>query len=366
MNRRNQILSGLVILQLLLIAVIFWPNRGADASAERLLAGITLDDVQAITIEQGEASVHVARGGDGWVLPDADDFPVTALSATDTISRVLEINTSRLVASNAGSHERLQVTEKDAVRTVTVETKEGTSLTLLVGSSPSFRATNVRLSDSDNVYLTNSLQATDLKTDYGSWVNTSYLAIPQSDVAAIEITNNQGTLNFTQVSTDTWALDDLAANETFNQNNLSSLLTRVSGFNMVKPLGKEAKPEYGMESPAATMTIQSTSADGEAQSTTLTVGAAPLESGNYVVKSSASDYYVEAATFSVENLIDRSRADYLQLPEESDSGSLEGSTGITATNFISGFDEITGTTALTESGILTASGEVTSTEAVTP
>ncbi len=366
MNRRNQILSGLVVLQLVIIAVLFWPGQGANASVERLFPGVTLDDIQAITIQQGDATVRVARGGDGWVLPDADDFPVTALSATDTISKVLQINTSRLVASNSGSHERLQVTDENAVRKVNLETKEGKTLTLLVGSSPSFRATNVRLSDSDNVYLTNSVQATDLKTDYGSWVDTSYLAIPQSDVKKLSVTNSQGTLNFTQVSTDTWTLDDLAAGETFNQNNLSSLLTRVSGFTMVKPLGKEAKPDYGMENPGAMMTIESQPAGGEATTTTLTVGAQPLEDGNYAVKSSAADYYVEAASFSVENLINRGRADYLQAPEATDSPPLDGSIGITSTEFITGFEEITGTTALTGSGVLTSSAAISATEAVTP
>ena len=60
MNRRNQILSGLVVLQVVIIAVLFWPRQGANASVERLFNGVTLDDIQAITIQQGEASVHVS------------------------------------------------------------------------------------------------------------------------------------------------------------------------------------------------------------------------------------------------------------------------------------------------------------------
>jgi hypothetical protein len=360
MNRRNQILSGLVVLQLIIIAVIFWPGRGVDAAAERLFGDVTLDDIQAITVQQGEQRVHVARSGDGWVLPEAGDFPVTALTATDTISKVLQLNTQRLVASNAGSHARLQVTEADAVRKVDLETTDGETLTLFVGSSPSFRATNVRRANSDAVYLTNSLQATDLKTDYGSWIDTMYLAIPQSDVTALTVTNGQGTLNFTKVSTDTWTLSDLAEGEIFNQNNLTTLLTRASGFNMVQPLGTEVQPAYGMENPAATMTVEWQNAEGAAQSTTLTVGAQPLESGNYAVKSSDSAYYVEAAEFSVENLINRGRSDYLQEPEVSDTPALDGTTGITATNFISGFETVTETT------VLTATGALTSTETVTP
>jgi hypothetical protein len=179
-------------------------------------------------------------------------------------------------------------------------------------------------------------------------------------VTALTVTNGQGTLNFTKVSTDTWTLSDLAEGEIFNQNNLTTLLTRASGFNMVQPLGTEVQPAYGMENPAATMTVEWQNAEGAAQSTTLTVGAQPLESGNYAVKSSDSAYYVEAAEFSVENLINRGRSDYLQEPEVSDTPALDGTTGITATNFISGFETVTETT------VLTATGALTSTETVTP
>ncbi|MEZ4620613.1 MAG: DUF4340 domain-containing protein [Caldilineaceae bacterium] len=359
MNRRNQILSGLLALQLILIAVLFWPGRGANASAAALFPDLTVNDIQAMTIQQGEQQVQVARGGDGWVLPGADDFPVTALTATDVISKVLQIDTRRLVADNTSSHARLQVTAEDAQRTVTLETKTGDELTLLVGSSPSFRSTNVRRGDSDAVYLTSSIQATDLRTDYGNWVDTSYLAIPQSDKQSITVENAQTSLTFTKVSTDTWTLADLTADETFNQNNLTSLLTRFSGLNMVKPLGKSAQPEYGMDNPAATVTIVHQPAGGSAETTTLTVGAAPLDNGNYVVKSSASDYYVEVASFSVENLINRGRANYLTQPEAGD-GAIDATGGITNAEFISGFDEITATVPVT------GSESITATEAVTP
>lgn len=360
MNRRNQILSGLLLLQVVIIAIVFWPGRGATASAEPLFAGITLDDIQAFTIHQGESSLHVARGGDGWVLPEADEFPVTALTATDMISKVLEIDTRRLVADDTSSHARLQVTEEDAVRTVDLETSDGNTLTLIVGSSPSFRSTNVRRSDSNNVYIANGLQATDLRTDYSSWVDTSYLAIPQSDVTGLTLTNGQGTLTFTEVSTDTWTLVDLAEDETFNQNNLTSLLTRIGSLNMVQPLGKEAAPEYGMDSPGATMIIDWQTAAGEAERTTLTVGAEPLEDGNYVIKSSDSAYYVKVASFTVENILERGRADYLQLPEEDESTSLESTEPITPTEFITGFGEISGATSPT------ITGDITTTEAITP
>lgn len=345
MDRRNQILGGLVLLQLILITVVFWPGRGANATVEALFPDLTVDDIEAVTVQQGEDQVRVARGGDGWVLPDADDFPVTALTASDTISKVLEIDTRRLIADDTSSHARLQVTADDAERQVILETTDGDTLTLLVGSSPSFRSTNVRRADNNAVYLTSSVQATDLRTDYGNWIDTTYLAIPQNEIQALTVENSQATLSFTRVNTDTWMLDDLAEDELFNQNNLTSLLSRFSSFNMSRPLGKTAQPEYGMDAPAATVTIEHGPGEGGTQTTTLTVGAEPLESGNYVVKSSASEYYVEVASFGVDNILERGRADYLQEPEV--DAAIDATEGITATEFVTGFGTITATEAVT-------------------
>ena len=365
MNRSNQILAGILVLQLALVAFMFWPGRNATAAAAALYAGTTLDNIQSITISDQTNSIKVTRGGDGWVLPNAEDFPATAVQATDTISKVLTIDTSRLVASNVTSHSRLQVTDDKFVRRVDLETKDGQTLTLYVGSAPSVRSTNVRRGDSDNVYLTNSVTADDLRTDYGSWVNTTYLAIPETDIQALTVENVQGKLQFTRPTTDTWTLSDLAAGELFNQNNLTSLVTRLSGFNMVKPLGKTAKPEYGMDSPSATITIVAQPVGGEAKTTTLAIGQPITGTQNYVAKSSDSEYYVEVASFSVENFVNRGRADYLTQPEVT--------TPITATNFITNLEGITATTPLTAitpvtatTGTVTTTTPVTTTEVITP
>ena len=362
MNRTNQILAGILILQLALAAFIFWPGSDATATAAPLYAGTTIDDIQSITVSENEQSIKVVRSGDGWVLPEAEDFPVTAVQASDVISKVLTVDTRRLVASNPTSHSRLEVTADKFVRRVDLETKTGETLTLYVGSAPSARSTNVRRGDSDNVYLSNSLSATDLRTDYASWVDTTYLAIPETDVQALTIENAQAKLQFTRPTTDTWTLSDLATGEIFNQNNLTSMLSRLSSFTMIRPLGKTEKPDYGMATPSATLTIVSQPAGGEAKSTTLTIGQIISGTQNYVAKSSDSDYYVEVASFSVDNMVNRGRSEYLTPPPTPEAG-----TTITATNFITAFDGITATTPLSITPVVTATdGVITDTTPVTP
>jgi len=140
------------------------------------------------------------------------------------------------------------------------------------------------------------------------------------------------------------------------------LLTRLSGFNMVRPLGKAEQPEYGMATPSATVTIQSQPVGGEAKTITLVIGQQNPETNNYVIKSSDSEYYVEVASFSVENFINRGRDAYLTPPP-----TPEATTPITATNFITGFEVVTVTTPVTTTSVaVTVTTPVTATEVVTP
>lgn len=361
MNRQNQILAGILILQVALAAFMFWPGRNATAAVAPLYTGTTVDDIQAITVSEKDKSIKVVRSGDGWVLPEAENFPVTAVQASDVISKVLTVDTRRLVASNPTSHSRLEVTEDKFVRRVDLETKDGKTLTLYVGSAPSVRSTNVRRADSDNVYLTSSLSADNLHTDFASWINTTYLAIPETDIQALTIENAHGKLQFTRPTTDTWTLSDLAAGETFNQNNLSSMLSRFTSFTMIKPLGKTEKPDYGMAKPNATVTLVSQPAGGQAKTTTLTIGQIISGTQDYVAKSSDSDYYVEVASFSVDNIINRGRSEYLTPPPTPAAGAP-----ITATNFITDLSGITATTPLSSTPVVTATAAtVTGTTPVT-
>ena len=361
MNRQNQLLVGVLILQLAIVAFVFWPGRNATAAATALYEGVAQEAIQAMAVSDQSRSVKISRSGDGWVLPEAGDFPVTALQASSAISKVLTIDTRRLVASNPTSHARLGVTEDDFTRRVDLETTDGQTFTLYIGTSPSARSTNVRRSDSNNVYLTSGVTASDLNLDYGSWINTTYLAVPETDIQALTVTNAQDTLEFTRPTTDTWTLTGLAEGETFNQNNLTTVLTRLNNFTMVRPLGKTDQPEYGMATPAATVTIQTQPAGDEAKTITLVIGPQNPDTQNHVVKSSDSEYYVEVAGFGVENFVTRSRTDYLVAPDPA------ATTPLTDTTFITDFEGITTTTPLTATepltatDLLTASGDVTST-----
>jgi hypothetical protein len=372
MNQRNIILSGILVVQLALVAWLFWPNQGSNAAVGALLSDVTEADVTGITVQAGEQTINLAKTGDSWVLTNYGDYPVDSIKVSDLISKVLSVDTGRLVARTPGSHKRLQVAADDYVRKVDLALSSGRTKTLYVGSSPSMRTTNVRTADTDLVYLSNQVTASDIRTDVGGWVNLTYLQIPTSDAQAVTIENANGKLDFTRINTDTWTLVGLEAGEVFLNNNFTTILSRLSGLNMVSPVGKEATPEMGLDNPSATVTVVTRPAGGEEKTVTLTLGAKDEGGTNYYAKSSESEYYVKIASFTGDQFVNDTRSRYLQPPPTPEaSSSLTETTALTAAVPITSFGLLTNTgdfspvAPVTETAEMSATAAISTTEEVT-
>ncbi|HMN29699.1 MAG TPA: DUF4340 domain-containing protein, partial [Caldilineaceae bacterium] len=328
-------------------------------------------NVTGLKIQSKTDTISLAKTGDSWVLANHGDYPVDTVKVTDLISKVLSIATARLVARTASSHNRLQVADDEYVTKVDLATSQGVTKTLILGTSPSARATNVRLAGDDLVYLANDLQVSSIRTDVGGWVDLVYFQVPTADAQAVTIENSHGKLDFTRVNTDTWTLSDLGNGEIFNNNNFTTVLSRLGGLNMVAPVGKEVKPEYGLEPPAATVTVVTKPAEGEAKTTTFTIGAKDEGGTNYYAKSSDSDYVVKIAPFTGDQFINDTRDRYLQPPPTPEASStLTGTQGLTSVVPITSFSALTSTGAFSSVAPVTATVEapasaLTTTESVT-
>ena len=81
MKRTQQILLGVLALQIILSVVVFWPREVASVSVEPLFPDLAVEDIVALTVEDNAGEQIVLRKVDGaWVMPEAGDYPAQEAS----------------------------------------------------------------------------------------------------------------------------------------------------------------------------------------------------------------------------------------------------------------------------------------------
>ncbi len=319
MKRQHQVLAGLVVVQMILIVIIFWPRPAVSRERVPIFADLSGEAVVALTITDGEGrAISLRRVGPQWVLPDAADYPAQGDKVDAFLEKVLGLNTSRLVTRTGASHGRLQVAADDFQRRVDLATAGGTTYRLYLGSSPRYGATHFRLEGQEETYLTDALSTWETSTAAATWIDPVFLRVPQDGVTGMMLENGNGTFRFVQ-DRGIWRMAGLGLDEELDETQLTGLLRRLEALQMVAPLGKEELASYGMDRPSAVVTLETVTG-----TISLRVGAQDPEDDSYVVIVSTLPYYVRVAGYNIQPFVERAREDFLlspptPLPEETAS-----------------------------------------------
>ena len=286
-------------------------NGALEGSTSELQEGevaeLLIEDMQGRTI-------HLAyRGPEEWVLPIADDYPIIDVYADQLIEDMVELDNARPVTQTEASHDRLMVGTEMYERKVTATMANGATDVLYVGTTPVSRATHVREEGDDNVYISNDLTHREVSTQVIRWVDPVIYSVNQRRIRSFVLTNANGSFEFDRDEEDNWHMRGLEEGETFNPNNLISLVTTVSSISLTQPLGREEKPEYGMLLPQATIVLGEET-DDVVSPVTIVIGADTETANRVVLKTSESPWFVEVNRFTVERLIERTREDFLVQP----------------------------------------------------
>jgi hypothetical protein len=314
MNRGNQILVAVLVVQIALAVLAFWPRQASVAAGEPLLAGVEVDQIARVTIRDAAGEqVQLAKTDDGWVIADAGGYPATEGAVPELLDKLVGLRSGRLVAETAGSYQRLQVADQNYAHRVELKLEDGTLRTLYLGTSPSFGAIHVRVAEQTPVYLASDLSSADVGSRVSNWIDTSYFSVPQDQIVAVTLENRNGTFEFQKVGEE-WTMAGLAADETLDTGSVTSLVSRATSVRMLRPLGTEPMPSYRMDAPSAVLVLNARSPEGTATTYTLHVGARSEEDSSYVIKSSESPYYVRVAEFTAQDWVEKDRQGFLELP----------------------------------------------------
>ena len=314
MSRTNRILAVVLAIQIVLVAVAFWPKSASVAGGESLLAGLEAEQITQLTISDATGKqIKLAKEMGNWVLPEADDYPCLANKAPEFLEKIVALKTNRLVTQTPASHKRLKVAADAFERRLELELADGTTHRLYLGTSPSYGAIHVRADGQDEVYLA-SLSASEAGVNASNWVDTLYFSLTQDQIVAMTLENGNGRFEFEKDDAGAWAMKELAAGETLNENNVTGLANRVASLRMLRPLGKTEQSEYGLQEPRAVITIQTREGEVNTKSYAIRVGAKSDEDNSYVVISSESPYYVRVSEYAVKDFVEKARDDFLELP----------------------------------------------------
>jgi hypothetical protein len=314
MNRTQRILAVVLGLQIVLIAVIFWPRGGAVQAGKALLESFDPVQITRINIEDADGNrTTLAKSGQSWVLPEADDYPADAAKIGLLLQNLAAIQTDRLVTRTAASHKRLGVASDDFQRRVTLEGTGGASTVLYVGSSSGARATHVRLDGQDEVYLTGEISSFDIVATPSSWTDTAYVSLPGDQITVMRLENANGVFEFVKEATSgEWSFVDIPVGWQTNSGKISSLVSRLANLRMVQPLGKQEQPEYGFDQPSAIVTLDVPGENETVRTYKIEIGAKDSSGSDYFVRSSESEYIVRIAGPNLEELVNSSAEDFLQ------------------------------------------------------
>ena len=321
MTKGNKILAALLVLQVVLLVVVFWP-RSSDAAGGKLFPGLEAVNVTAVTISDSDGrSIRLARTPFGCVLPEADDYPCEKNRLPDFLTRVEDITKTSLVAETKASHARLKVAEDEFERLIELDTAEGERYRLYLGTSPRTGSGHVRAAGQDRVYLAPSLSVTVSPVEASLWVDPGYIKINPEQVTSFTQDNPQGMFRLENNDEEGWVVDGAEDDRVLDQAKVTSLVGKLATLQLLRPLGKEELEAYRLGTPVSKVTLGTRAGDRNTEDTVIHVGATFEDESAFVVKSSKSSYYVLVADAVVADFIEQGLESLLAEVDDSNAES---------------------------------------------
>jgi len=309
MNKTQKYLIAFLGLQIILILVVFLLQRPVAASNNLIFTDLKIETISAINISDSTGNlISIQKSGDGWVLPLQDDYPVQTAKVQELVEKLATIRDNRLVTRSESSHDRLSISDNNFDRKVEM-TINGKSEVIYFGSSPATNNIHFRMAGKPEVYLTNALTSTQVPATIANWVDTIIFQIVSTSVNKIEVKSKEGDFAFEPDANSVWSTNQIEEGAEFDQSKWSSLLTGFTTLRFVEPVAKTELPEYGFDTPAATLMIHYANDAGEPQFGELVIGGQD-SAGNYYAKWSDGEYIYKISSFNAERFINLSTDDF--------------------------------------------------------
>ncbi|MBI5557406.1 MAG: DUF4340 domain-containing protein [Deltaproteobacteria bacterium] len=320
-KKTNLILFMLLVSQLALITLVYWPGKGKNQAATNLLPGMNPENIVefSITDEAGKTLAMKREDQGEWQVSDGKGtaYPADAERMQGVLATMTSLQSQRLVTRTPSSHIRLQVDDKIFAKKLAVTGKNGETQTLIIGSSPGPQTVHVRPTAANDVYLAKGLTVSELDTETESWWRKDYVLVDREKLKEIKLENSHGSLTL-QKEGDKWRLAGDDAQQELAGAPVDTFLQRATHLVVTRYLGKE---HQGKPLDAAVLTLTT-----DQETITVTIGPEEKKDkndgkeadGEHVIKSSASAFFATASAYQIKPLTGMKKADLVQKDEGSE------------------------------------------------
>lgn len=325
MDKRNKILALLLAVQIIIIIFVYAGGTDYSQPQIELLPGISNEQVNKLVITDDEKqTATLVKGEEGWYLAQAEtpvgkdkkgrtikstdvfQYPVDQEKANTLAEKLAGLQSSRLVTRTESSHDRLQVGEKSFNRKIEISTVDAASEEVILGVAPNYKTIHVRQGDGESVYLVKDLALWEAPGDAVSWWPNNYVEFAADAIKKIDLGNNNGGFALEKDDEGKWRL---AGNDAdLKAEALTEFIDRVKDISLVDFVTDDKQKELGK--PAAVLTVHT-----QEKKINITIWPKDEETGDHVVKSSASALYARVGAYEVEHLIKKKKTDFLAINE---------------------------------------------------
>lgn len=172
-------LAGLLLLQLLLAAGIYWNQQRSGAiEAEQALVVDAQNSADRIVISDAANNATLRKQGGHWQLPALKSLPVDTAKLSGLLEKLAATRTLWPVTTSKSSHQRFQVDEENYQRHITIYHGNNKLAEFYIGTSPGFRKVHLRRAGETEVYSV-PLSTYDFPSENIDWLDKRLLSIEE-------------------------------------------------------------------------------------------------------------------------------------------------------------------------------------------
>lgn len=307
MSQRN--LAILLLLQLLLVAITWWPS--SPGASRGPVFDLDRDAIEQVEIalrpkpDQAGESVVLVREADAWKVQSAAGYPATPAKVEALLDSLLALEVGAAIASHPSSHAPLNVGDETYGRRLVV-TVAGEAFDWLVGAATS-RSVNMRRVGQDDVYRADGASEWSFEELSSSYFEKDYVDGDPTSFAAVALQNANGDLRFERAD-GVWSLAGLEEGESADSDAIAAFLDSVARVTMTQPVSSELRSGHGLEDGARidwTVVAEDQSIGGG-----YVVGS--VVEGDRFVKQVGNAFVVRARESAVQPLLEARKSQFLQ------------------------------------------------------